>query len=120
MGMFDDITYEAPCPICGLPLTGWQSKDAECCLSKLTPSELWQQSEAPQMAEPYSRVTFYTSCRKCGTWVDITLSPAPVELTDEDYTRMRNREPSQVKRGPIIPNAPRSAETAETTQGDKT
>lgn len=45
MGMFDDIVYEAPCPICGTPLKGWQSKDAGCCLEKLTPAQLWQQSE---------------------------------------------------------------------------
>lgn len=105
MGMFDDIKYTAPCPICGKTLDGFQSKDGRCCLAKLTPGQLWQQSEAPTMAEPYARVTFYTSCKDCGTWVDITLSPASVALTDADYERMRNREPSQVKRGPIIPES---------------
>lgn len=66
MGMFDDIKYEAPCPMCGARLAGWQSKDGGCSLAVLTPAEL-KADAGP------GRIQFYTSCHRCGTWVDITL-----------------------------------------------
>lgn len=55
MGMYDYINYEAPCPKCGEVIKDWQSKDGLCTLEKL---------------EPYQVDNFYTSCRKCGTWID--------------------------------------------------
>lgn len=74
MGMFDDIKYEAPCPICGEPITGWQSKDGPCVLDRMTPAELaavadsgWREQSA----------LFYTSCDKCNTWVDIKIAVRP-------------------------------------------
>lgn len=69
MGMFDDIKYEAPCPICGKALTGWQSKDGDCTLSKLTPAELV--AEAREFKAPDSSVDFYTSCNQCRTRIRV-------------------------------------------------
>jgi hypothetical protein len=94
--MFDDITYEAPCPICGKQLNGWQSKSAGCGLQDLTPSELWKQRRDDDSAH------FYTGCRDCGTWMDITISPGLLKLTDEDYDLMRNRQPPRNLRGPVL------------------
>lgn len=75
MGMFDEITYEAPCPWCGATITGWQSKDGECELSTLTPQELHEEAHGPEGTDP---ITFYTGCRECGSWVDIKTRPALV------------------------------------------
>lgn len=96
MGMFDDITYEASCPICSRPLRGWQSKSGGCGLQDLTPSELWQQRSDDD------RARFYTACEDCGTRVDITISPASLKLTDEDYALMLNRQPPRNRRGPVV------------------
>lgn len=69
MGMFDDIKYEAPCPVCGDPLTGWQSKDGPCVLDCLTPAELANVSVSGTRRG--KSALFYTSCDKCDAWVDI-------------------------------------------------
>lgn len=103
MGMFDDITYTAPCPICGEPLNGWQSKSAGCNLDKLTPAELWQQREDDETATTPDCVDFYQDCGKCGTWVEINLGPGLLNLTEDDYRRMRSGEYPERRRGPIIP-----------------
>lgn len=70
MGMFDDVLYEADCPFCGHELRGWQSKDGECDLAKLTPKQLAEQANP---GIEYGEVTFYTSCDECGTWVDVRM-----------------------------------------------
>jgi len=53
MGMFDYVRYEAECKECGEPLKDFQSKDHECLLNVLEPSQV---------------DNFYTSCDKCKTW----------------------------------------------------
>ena len=58
MGMFDYVKYEAECPECGTPLTGWQSKDGPCELAELEP---WQVKQ------------FYTECTSCLTWLTATV-----------------------------------------------
>lgn len=67
MGMFDDIRYEMDCPMCGANLRGFQSKDGDCALQKLTPAELAEQAD-PGIA--YG-VEFYTMCDDCKTWVEV-------------------------------------------------
>ena len=53
MGMFDYIRYDADCKECGAPLGDFQSKDHDCLLNKLEPSQV---------------DNFYTNCKECGTW----------------------------------------------------
>lgn len=73
MGMFDDITYEAPCPICQAPVTGWQSKQGPCVLNQYTPREFVTAvgKELPIAPRRSSPVHFYTSCKECDTWVTV-------------------------------------------------
>lgn len=109
MGMFDDITYRAPCPICGAPLRHWQSKDAGCALDKLTPAQLWEQSAytregRKEAADPRDEYTkFYGGCNGCGTSIEIRLSPGVFDYTSKDFARMRAGEPLQRRRGPVLP-----------------
>lgn len=56
--MFDNINYEAPCPNCNELLNDWQSKDGPCVL---------------EILEPWEVKAFYTSCPKCGAWVEATV-----------------------------------------------
>lgn len=103
MGMFDDIEYNVPCPICGTPLTHWQSKSAGCNLDRLTPAELWEQREDDETATTPDLVDFYQDCGKCGTWVEIRLSPGLLDMTDHDYECIREGIPMKHRRGPITP-----------------
>jgi hypothetical protein len=58
MGMFDYINYTMPCPMCPNKIGGIQSKDSGCNLETI----------------PYWHVkNFYSSCDKCGCWVDFNL-----------------------------------------------
>lgn len=83
MGMFDDITYEAPCPICGAKLTGWQSKSGGCSLDRLTPSELWTQRYDDETCVVPDRIDFYTNCDRCGTWIEVHLSAGRIPHSKE-------------------------------------
>lgn len=55
MGMYDDVDYECPCPVCHAKVTGFQSKSGGCTLAMLKPSEV---------------SNFYSSCDKCGCWIE--------------------------------------------------
>jgi hypothetical protein len=62
--MFDDIQCDAVrCPLCGEAMN-WQSKDGPCTMETLTVHELMKASNRP---------SFYTSCRDCGVWVEVTV-----------------------------------------------
>jgi len=111
MGMFDDIDYVAPCPICGKPLSDWQSKDAGRSLEILTPAQLWRQSELTRHARKESALPyplgeythFYTGCDTgCGVNVEIRLSPGVFEFTAEELLRLANGERVERRRGPVI------------------
>lgn len=78
VGMFDDIVYSAPCPMCRTDLKGWQSKDGGCSLSQLSAWELWNEA---RRGEP---VHIYTNCDTCGTWVEFILSPGSIAFSDEE------------------------------------
>lgn len=63
MGMFDWVSYEAPCWHCGALLKRWQSKDREC---------------TGDILEPWQVKNFYDLCI-CGAWneYEVTLRPTP-------------------------------------------
>lgn len=69
MGMFDYIKYKAPCRKCGFILTEWQSKDGECELATLEPSQV---------------ETFYGICPQCETWNRYKVIPLSIEIVNED------------------------------------
>ena len=54
-GMFDYINFEMECPICKTKVDGFQSKDGSCSLHKISPFEVFN---------------FYSTCPKCGTWIE--------------------------------------------------
>ena len=59
MGMFNYVNYKCPCPNCGTEVSDWQTKDgADLYMTHVNPS-----------AVDY----FYTSCPKCGCWLDATV-----------------------------------------------
>lgn len=66
MGLFNDVIYAAPCPSCGTQLTGWQTKDGDVWMRRVTPLEMWHESEV-------KFPTFYTGCRECKMWIDISV-----------------------------------------------
>jgi hypothetical protein len=55
MGMFDNVSYECACPVCHDKVDGFQSKDGECIMETLEPSQV---------------CTFYTTCGNCGCWLE--------------------------------------------------
>jgi len=54
MGLFNYVSYEAPCPKCGALIKEWQTKDGDCFLNTVEP---WEVSH------------FYAPCPKCNAWV---------------------------------------------------
>lgn len=65
MGMFDDVTYTAPCAKCGHKLTDWQSKSGPCALLRLNPVDV---------------TNFYTSCPKCKQWNEYDVKGVVVNI----------------------------------------
>ena len=61
MGMFDYVNYECTCPVCHSKIGGFQSKSGDCLLETLEPSEV---------------TNFYSSCNKCGCWIDFKAKPS--------------------------------------------
>jgi len=59
MGMFDYVEYEANCECCGEPLSGFQSKDGDCVLDTIQPSQV---------------DNFYCQCNNCKTWHDFNVN----------------------------------------------
>ncbi len=57
MGIFDYVNYECICPVCYSKVNGFQSKSEDCMMRKLEPSRV---------------ANFYSSCEKCGCWIDFT------------------------------------------------
>ena len=56
MGMFDWVDYTCPCPKCGNKVEGFQTKDTDCTLS---------------VVEPTDCRNFYAECSNCGIWINI-------------------------------------------------
>ena len=65
MGMFDYVNFECVCPVCKSKVDGFQTKDGDCVLDVVEPTEV---------------SNFYSSCGKCGCWIDYTAKP--VKLTN--------------------------------------
>lgn len=69
MGMFDTINVKLPCPKCGTMMKDFQSKDNECLLLKLDPSHV---------------DNFYSTCSKCGEWVEFSRLRIPTSLSPRE------------------------------------
>lgn len=65
MGMYDNVIYKTECPDCKEPLSEFQSKDGPCALVTLEPKDVQN---------------FYTSCPKCGVWVEFEVIAKEVEV----------------------------------------
>ena len=87
IGMFDDITFAMPCPICQNALTDWQSKSGPCTLAQLNPAQLWTESSLKS-------VDWYENCDNCGTWVTVLLTPGT--LLDKEFPTKTDRTGSTV------------------------
>ena len=76
MGMFDYVEYDYNCKECGEPLSDFQSKDGDCELGTVQPSDVSE---------------FYTSCDKCGSWHDFevkkTCVVSSIEVTNSPSKR---------------------------------
>ena len=57
MGMFNYVNYECVCPVCHAKVDGFQTKDGELQLDTV---------------EPTSVPNFYSTCGKCGCWLELT------------------------------------------------
>jgi len=55
--MFDYVNYECTCPVCHSKVDGFQSKSGDCELETI---------------EPTSVDNFYSSCKKCGCWINFS------------------------------------------------
>jgi len=72
MGMYDWVEYSCKCPKCGTKVDGFQTKSGPSMLKVLKVGEV---------------DNFYSSCEKCGTWVEYTLKPDSKHLYSiDDYT----------------------------------
>lgn len=60
MGMFDNIKFSYPCPVCGNMTYGYQSKDNDPCLITRKLTEVNR---------------FYTSCDICESWIEFLKQP---------------------------------------------
>lgn len=61
MGMFDYVNLTDKCRKCNRRLGNFQSKDGECTLKRLEPSEV---------------KNFYTACDHCHEWHEYRVTPA--------------------------------------------
>ena len=72
MGMFDTVTWTAPCPACGHSVTSWQSKDDVCQLETFDAATfIRRRDEATPRMWPI--INWYTSCDHCGLWIDVQI-----------------------------------------------
>jgi len=82
MGRYDNVAYEAPCPLCGTALTAWQTKDGRRVVQTLTGQELREQTRYR------GDVLFYSNRDNCGTWVDIHVRARRPQPTRKERARM--------------------------------
>jgi len=72
MGLFNYVHFEMDCPNCGSKITMFQTKDGICDMTKVEPDELCE---------------FYTPCRVCDHWIDVSRPPKePAPLRDKPLT----------------------------------
>jgi hypothetical protein len=84
MGMFDYVDFKLPCPGCGTEVNGFQSKDGECYLNAVKPTDVNH---------------FYDSCDKCGGWIEFRRKPAKDILADFDMTFVPRPTPQRSEDG---------------------
>jgi hypothetical protein len=58
--MFDYVNFECVCPVCKSNVSGFQTKDSDCLLETVEPSAVRH---------------FYSSCSKCGCWINFYAKP---------------------------------------------
>lgn len=88
MGMFDYVNYTCPCPNCGTPLSGFQSKSGPCLLLTLEPKDVRN---------------LYTSCRNCNHWIEYHVMVEEFYLKlvkDVDLDSLRDRTKDSSKGDP--------------------
>ena len=101
MGMFDQIVFEMPCPICKEPLKDWQSKSGPCILEDLTPADLWAQRE-PDPLGYADNVQWYEYCGNCGTNTTINIQGCIIE---EGQVHEIGKPPPEYRTGPDLTKA---------------
>ena len=79
MGMYDLVSYKDNCRRCNAELTGFQTKDTECMLETVHPSETRR---------------FYTSCDKCDLWHEflVVVKDYQVICCTRDLNKEQNEE----------------------------
>ncbi len=70
MGMYDDIKFKIPCPVCGKQVSNFQSKDGRRMLATL---DYWEVNN------------FYAFCDNCDTWVEYNRKKPRTPTPIEDY-----------------------------------
>ena len=63
MGIYDFVDIDVYCPICGEKLPRFQTKDGNPYLNTVDFRDV---------------DNFYTSCDKCGAWIEFTYSPTSI------------------------------------------
>ena len=55
--MYDYVNFEMYCPFCGTTVDSFQSKDGECMLNKVDPTEIRN---------------MYSRCPSCNKWIELS------------------------------------------------
>ena len=82
MGMFDEIIFEMNCPVCGIKVDNFQSRDSDCKLQKLKFTEVDH---------------FYTMCNGCSAWIEYTLKRDELSIYDYELKVLVNQKIFEVK-----------------------
>ena len=59
--MYNYVDYECACPVCHAKVDGFQTKDGDLFFDTVMPERV---------------ANFYTSCGKCGCWIEFTRNDA--------------------------------------------
>lgn len=84
MGMYDTVRFAIPCPECGEPVSGFQSKDGPCELLEL---------------QPHDVSNFYAPCRSCETWIEFTRQKPQPHTGPLPGWDMETRKPNPPQEG---------------------
>jgi len=74
MGMYDNVSVEVRCDVCGTIVDDFQSKDGCRCLDVLN---FWEVNN------------FYGSCPTCGKWIELTLKKDVAKRLQDAFESLR-------------------------------